>query len=1641
MARYLINDEVCKSWEKCGRNEFLKFCRSRISEASDDGIITGNVQALVAGLHDLIDQTIKGNLKQDLAVSTLSAIVDIHPGVPSILVDVFNIKDIETTSREDGICKENLISLLTACTAFLDSGLLKERLDNDTLDAINVLSNKQAFAQRYVRLKTKLYYKQQKFNLLREESEGFAKLVSELTQVTCDPSTSSQVSKTIKALIGGFDLDPNRVLDIILEAFETAPELDHVFIPLLRSYMCDPLTVCQVLGFKFQFYKEENIRTPKSLHKVTAQLLQHHIVELDDIYPHLAPTDVDIFKAHKQEIIDARQYARKMSMAVLADKDDKDDKEKEKEKDEQVIDNQKIGLCEALILIGDWVHAKKLLDKLPEYGTTSNPTVSKALCNLIESILQPLYTKSCQPQGAKGHHIPSPPKNGTLPAVQNLGDVKGVLEMCRYLGPYASLQPILIWKLVRLGKALLAQRASMTEEKKEDLNSVFHEMLSVIEQVILPSISMMPCNACLSEEVWSLMKMLPYHRRYCLYARWINHCYGIHPPMIRIKANTTDRAKYIMKRLTKENVKPSGRQLGKLSHSNPGVLFSYVLSQIQMYDNLIAPVVDSLKYLTSLSYDILAYCVIEALANPEKERMKHDETSLSLWMQSLASFCGAMFRKYNIELTGLLQFVANQLKVGKSFDLLILREVVLKMAGIEVTEEMTADQLEALAGGELLRAEGGYFTQVRNTKRSSQRLKEALLEDDLAVSMCMLMAQEKYRVVYKHEQGTHLKLVGMLYDQCQDTLVQLGGFLSNLLSIEDYSKHFPDLVNMVTNYHITPESAFFLYRPMCTNNIQSKVDELRRLEKSSKTPSNRTQRYVQASQAVMSPLTEGINSFHPLKVWDDISPQFYASFWTLSMYDLHVPSPSYDKEINKIKVTMANVDDNKELASAKRKKEKERYAIIIERLKDEERKQQEHCQRIEARLKKECETWFTARSTKNETITQFLQLCVFPRCCFSASDALYCAKFVLTVHKLKTPNFSTLLCYDRVFQDITYTVASCTEHEASRYGRFLCAMMETVMRWHRDKEIYEKECGNFPGFVTVLRASGTESSNKADQLDYENFRHVCHKWQYKLTKAVVACLESKEYTQIRNTLILLTKILPYFPLVQNLGQVLEKRVDKIRTEEKEKRPDIYALAMGYSGQLKTRKQHMIPEDKFHLKDKPVSSSQSTTQSSESSSKKATSSSSTSVSSTSNAILNGVGKEHLSKEADTEKVHGASSKSSNRESSSTTKSSSTSKSSVKSSSQLQGKSSTSSSSSSKSSSNSSKTSASSSSVSASTSSGSKKSDSKSSSDGTKSKREKDEHKESSVSRSSKEDKASKEHRVLKDEKVVKEVKVQRSSEGKRSGSSEKSHREDGKASSSKSYSSDNWGGAPSTELDSWPEEGERVRKMEKKATHRDKSKEKEERGDGGQRSSKERSQREESVASNSSQGSVGSASKKESPATSSSDRVEHKRRKVDASAILVSSSSSPDLARETSSSKHRRSKSKERHREREVLEAPEPERERSREKDKKSEKKRDHSAGDVNHESKRHKASDSGHEGKSSKRSSLGDGASSSSSMNGERMDERDRDREMMKEEKSSRRESDVRDKPAKEKKIKREPVDDDKDDDRHKSSSSRKRRP
>lgn len=115
--------------------------------------------------------------------------------------------------------------------------------------------------------------------------------------------------------------------------------------------------------------------------------------------------------------------------------------------------------------------------------------------------------------------------------------------------------------------------------------------------------------------------------------------------------------------------------------------------------------------------------------------------------------------------------------------------------------------------------QAGYFGQVRNTKKSSQRLKDALANNDLAVTLCLLMAQQKHCVVYRETADNHLKLVGKLYDQCQDTLVQFGTFLGSSYSVDEYMERLPSIHSMLQEYHIHTEVAFFLSRPIFAHQI------------------------------------------------------------------------------------------------------------------------------------------------------------------------------------------------------------------------------------------------------------------------------------------------------------------------------------------------------------------------------------------------------------------------------------------------------------------------------------------------------------------------------------------------------------------------------------------------------------------------------------------------------------------------------------------------------------------------------------------------------------------------------------------------------------------------------------------------------
>lgn len=87
-----------------------------------------------------------------------------------------------------------------------------------------------------------------------------------------------------------------------------------------------------------------------------------------------------------------------------------------------------------------------------------------------------------------------------------------------------------------------------------------------------------------------------------------------------------------------------------------------------------------------------------------------------------------------------------------------------------------------------------------------------------------------------------------------------------------------------------------------------------------------------------------------------------------------------------------------------------------------------------------------------------------------------------------------------------------------------------------------------------------------------------------MTKAIVTLLSSKDYVQIRNAFIILKSIQNHFPVVTKTSQVIQKRVERVRDDEKDKRPDLQTLAasyLGILGILRQKRGHLIEENEFH----------------------------------------------------------------------------------------------------------------------------------------------------------------------------------------------------------------------------------------------------------------------------------------------------------------------------------------------------------------------------------------------------------------------------------------------------------------------------
>ncbi|KAI0988892.1 hypothetical protein GJ496_002641 [Pomphorhynchus laevis] len=355
-------------------------------------------------------------------------------------------------------------------------------------------------------------------------------------------------------------------------------------------------------------------------------------------------------------------------------------------------------------------------------------------------------------------------------------------------------------------------------------------------------------------------------------------------------------------------------------------------------------------------------------------------------MKSLTLFGSSILRKYPVEITGIIQHILDQLDSGSSFDLLFLQQILQKMCGIEVVHDTTDHQLECLSGGSTLFFEGGCYSVNRNIHKSMHRFKEYLIENNFILPLCLKIAEQRDKLAFGSAEH-HSKLLGLLYDQCQNTLVQLMNFFFACLTEEEHARIFQSFTELVIKHHIGIDIAFmFTYRTHQYNIKQiAKSQEESNQVKDKKSPSE-IYRYKLVDEIQGLPigvlcgprlLFDGSTTSYDISC---NSPHFYATFWTCSIFDIQCPIEAYEKQrvhlqdlITKLEKQRETITSNSE--TYKLTREHEKYTNLIELLHKEEQQHKEHSIKFIESIEGQKHDWFPKGK---ETVSFRYEYCVYP---------------------------------------------------------------------------------------------------------------------------------------------------------------------------------------------------------------------------------------------------------------------------------------------------------------------------------------------------------------------------------------------------------------------------------------------------------------------------------------------------------------------------------------------------------------------------------------------------------------------------------------------------------------------------------------
>jgi THO complex subunit 2 N-terminus len=326
--------------------------------------------------------------------------------------------------------------------------------------------------------------------LIREESEGYLTLFTVLH--------SPQKSQALD-IIGTYDLDPNRTMDLILTVFEKNT-WDLTFIDLLLQLKTKVLP--HILGFKFQ----NTLDKCKSLCEVAAHCIRLELLTIDSLWGYLKPED--FYKSYQEHENLVQSVKRSLDVVVINSDNSTKDKDLNKLMQND-NNNQKLGLLTQLIKLNYWDKVKEVLNRFEgKIVLCSYPDLIEALCQMLEWVIDPVYQDLPKPLPTTNKTLMFPP--GSLVQLTCASQLQPFfLEILPIIGVYIGYSDDTYDKVCKC--------LQHCEDKKF--------VLAMLNKYIIPALSLAGSN--IVKSLWTAIQDFNYQLRYEMYLSWKKYNKGL----------------------------------------------------------------------------------------------------------------------------------------------------------------------------------------------------------------------------------------------------------------------------------------------------------------------------------------------------------------------------------------------------------------------------------------------------------------------------------------------------------------------------------------------------------------------------------------------------------------------------------------------------------------------------------------------------------------------------------------------------------------------------------------------------------------------------------------------------------------------------------------------------------------------------------------------------------------------------------------------------------------------------------------------------------------------------------------------------------------------------------------------------------